>query len=128
MPSGSSRCSTRTRMQDPSLVGCGQPTSPVLRAELSEPDATDRRRRWVRVRCMVSTIRSLRSLLDHLRVESADRADATRSAGADQGGLDVGLEDLADLRPRQVGPDLDLLGRLHAADALLHEGGELVAG
>ena len=41
---------------------------------------------------------------------------------------DLALEDLADLRARQVRPDDDLLGRLHAAEALLDEGDDLGLG
>src|SRR5579859_2364158 len=36
-------------------------------------------------------------------------------------GFDFGLEDFAYLGPGQVGPDLDLLGGLHAAQPLLDE-------
>src|SRR6476469_6855776 len=42
--------------------------------------------------------------------------------------LDLGLEHLPDLGPGQVGPDLDLLGRLDAAQAVLDEGPDLVMG
>src|SRR5689334_2324114 len=43
-------------------------------------------------------------------------------------GLDLGLEDLPDLRTGQVEPDLNLLGGLDAADALLDEGTDLGGG
>src|SRR5262245_19435282 len=51
-------------------------------------------------------------------------ADASGSAGRRvrplfELGLDLGLEDLPDLRTGQVRPDLYLLGGLDAADALL---------
>src|SRR5947199_3403437 len=47
-------------------------------------------------------------------------------SGLKELGLDLGLEDLPDLRAGQVGPDLDLLGGLDAAEALLDEGTDLV--
>ena len=52
-------------------------------------------------------------------------AEAEPSGSAEEFRTDLGLEDLADLGARQVGPDLDLLRRLDAADPRLDEGGEL---
>src|SRR5205823_7939440 len=43
-------------------------------------------------------------------------------------GLDLDLEDLADLGTGQVGPDLNLLGGLHAAQPVPDEGADLVLG
>src|ERR1035438_3817488 len=40
--------------------------------------------------------------------------------------FNLGLEDLADLRAGQVGPDLDLLGGLDAAESFLDEGAHLI--
>src|SRR4051812_13293616 len=48
-------------------------------------------------------------------VRPAPRPDKHISRGG-QGGLDLRLEHLADLRPGQVVPELDLLRGLHAAD------------
>ena len=53
-------------------------------------------------------------------------ADPLRVGPLQQRGADLGLQHLADLRARQVRPDLDLLGRLDAADPLLDERRELV--
>src|SRR5437660_7634326 len=49
-------------------------------------------------------------------------------SGLKELGLDLDLENLADLGAGQVGPDLDLLGSLDAAQPVLDEGADLVPG